>query len=211
MNPNDSLTTRPSALRRLRAGLIGGLCSLCLVLLAGQAWATPCDLDQDGDVDLDDITQLQRILPSRPTASGPDDPRDPDRNGRHHGDVRHRVLRCATRCARISPTPPTVSLTAPVADALPHTGDDHAGGGCQQRGAGDPGRVLADATVIATVGNSLYGRLAERRGRDLPAERATDRPARRRPAARAGSLSTAWHAADGRSHRSTARPICQRP
>ena len=53
MNPNDSLTTRPGALRRLRAGLIGGLCSLFLVLLAGQAWATPCDLDQDGDVALD--------------------------------------------------------------------------------------------------------------------------------------------------------------
>jgi RHS repeat-associated protein len=159
MNPNDSLTTRPSALRRLRAGLIGGLCSLFLALLAGQAWATPCDLDQDGDVDLDDVTQLQRLLPSRPTVNGPDDPRDPDRNGRIDiGDVRACVLRCTQpRCARISPTPPTVSLTAPVADArylAPATITLAA----NASGAAPLTRVefLADGTVIATVGNSPY-------------------------------------------------------
>ncbi len=159
MNPNDSLTTRPSALRRLRAGLIGSLCSLFLALLAGQAWATPCDLDQDGDVDLDDVTQLQRLLPSRPTVNGPDDPRDPDRNGRIDiGDVRACVLRCTQpRCARISPTPPTVSLTAPVADArylAPATITLAA----NASGAAPLTRVefLADGTVIATVGNSPY-------------------------------------------------------
>jgi RHS repeat-associated protein len=143
----------------LRAGLIGGLCSLFLVLLAGQALATPCDLDQDGDVDLDDITQLQWILPSRPTASGPDDPRDPDRNGRIDIlDARVCVLRCTLpRCARVSPTPPTVSLTAPVADArylAPATITLAA----DASGAAPVTRVefLADATVIATVGNSPY-------------------------------------------------------
>jgi len=158
MKPNDCLTPA-SSLRRWFARLIGGLCSLCLVLLAGQAWATPCDLDQDGDVDLDDITQLQWILPSRPTASGPDDPRDPDRNGRIDIlDARVCVLRCTLpRCARVSPTPPTVSLTAPVADArylAPATITLAA----DASGAAPVTRVefLADATVIATVGNSPY-------------------------------------------------------
>jgi hypothetical protein len=158
MKPNDCLTPA-SSLRRWFAGLIGGLCSLCLVLLAGQAWATPCDLDQDGDVDLDDVTQLQRSLPGRPKVSGPDDPRDPDRNGRIDIlDARVCVLRCTLpRCARVSPTPPTVSLTAPVADArylAPATITLAA----DASGATPVTRVefLADATVIATVGNSPY-------------------------------------------------------
>ncbi|MEF8716706.1 MAG: Ig-like domain-containing protein [Candidatus Accumulibacter necessarius] len=158
MKPNDCLTPA-SSLRRWFARLIGGLCSLCLVLLAGQAWATPCDLDQDGDVDLDDVTQLQRSLPGRPKVSGPDDPRDPDRNGRIDIlDARVCVLRCTLpRCARVSPTPPTVSLTAPVADArylAPATITLAA----DASGATPVTRVefLADATVIATVGNSPY-------------------------------------------------------
>ena len=158
MKPNDCLTPA-SSLRRWFARLIGGLCSLCLVLLAGQAWATPCDLDQDGDVDLDDVTQLQRSLPGRPKVSGPDDPRDPDRNGRIDIlDARVCVLRCTLpRCARVSPTPPTVSLTAPVADArylAPATITLAA----DASSAAPVTRVefLADATVIATVGNSPY-------------------------------------------------------
>jgi RHS repeat-associated protein len=158
MNPNDSLIPASSR-RRLHAGLIGGLCSLFLVLLAGQAWATPCDLDQDGDVDVDDITQLQRSLPGRPKVSGPDDPRDPDRNRRIDiGDVRACVLRCTLpRCACVSPAPPTVSLTAPVADArylAPATITLAA----DASGATPVTRVefLADATVIATVGNTPY-------------------------------------------------------
>jgi RHS repeat-associated protein len=98
-------------------------------------------------------------LPSRPTASGPDDPRDPDRNGRIDIlDARVCVLRCTLpRCARVSPTPPTVSLTAPVADArylAPATITLAA----DASGAAPVTRVefLADATVIATVGNSPY-------------------------------------------------------
>ncbi|MEF8770935.1 RHS repeat-associated core domain-containing protein [Candidatus Accumulibacter contiguus] len=80
---------------------------LCWFVLAGQVWAKTCDLDGDGDVDLDDITLLQRMLPSRPTVTGPDDPRDANHDGRIDIlDVRACVLSCTrAKCSTINQAP----------------------------------------------------------------------------------------------------------
>jgi hypothetical protein len=80
---------------------------LCWFALAGQVWAKTCDVDKDGDVDLDDVTLLQRMLPARPTVTGPDDPRDPDHNGRIDiGDVRACILLCTrAKCSTINQAP----------------------------------------------------------------------------------------------------------
>jgi YD repeat-containing protein len=80
---------------------------LCWFALAGQVWAKTCDVDKDADVDLDDVTLLQRMLPARPTVTGPDDPRDPDHNGRIDiGDVRACILLCTrAKCSTINQAP----------------------------------------------------------------------------------------------------------
>jgi RHS repeat-associated protein len=84
-----------------------------LTLLSTPAWATVCDVDVDGDVDIDDIRAITAARNS--PAAGPDDPRDPDRDGLITVlDARQCVLQCdLARCAV------PAANTPPVADAGP--------------------------------------------------------------------------------------------
>ena len=60
-----------------------------------RAWAIPCDVDQDGDIDLDDLNLIQKAILARAKVSGPDDPRDADGNGVINSiDGRLCALRC---------------------------------------------------------------------------------------------------------------------
>ena len=52
---------------------------LCWLVLAGNVWATPCDVDDDGDIDRADLSMISRAR-NQP-ASGPDDPRDANGDG----------------------------------------------------------------------------------------------------------------------------------
>ncbi|MCB1967469.1 MAG: hypothetical protein KDI64_15935, partial [Candidatus Accumulibacter sp.] len=81
--------------------------TLCWLVLAGNVWATPCDVDDDGDIDRDDLTLIQKAILARAPVSGPDDPRDPDSNGRIDSiDGRLCALRCSRlRCSTINQPP----------------------------------------------------------------------------------------------------------
>jgi len=70
---------------------------LCWFVLAGQIWAMPCDVDGDGDVDLDDLNLIQQAILARAKVSGPNDPRDADGNGVINS-IDGRL--CALRCTR---------------------------------------------------------------------------------------------------------------
>jgi len=76
-------------------------------VLAGQAWAMPCDVDNDGDIDLNDLTLIQKSILARAAVSGADDPRDPDQNGLINSiDGRLCALRCTrAKCSTINQMP----------------------------------------------------------------------------------------------------------
>ena len=66
-------------------------------VLAGRVWGVPCDVDTDGDIDLDDLTLIQKAILARAKVSAPSDPRDPDANGLINS-IDGRL--CAQRCKR---------------------------------------------------------------------------------------------------------------
>ena len=80
---------------------------LCWFVLAGQVWAMPCDVDNDGDIDRDDLNLIQKAILARAPVSGPDDPRDPDRNGVINSiDGRLCALRCTrAQCGTVNQAP----------------------------------------------------------------------------------------------------------
>ncbi|WP_281193160.1 RHS repeat domain-containing protein [Candidatus Accumulibacter aalborgensis] len=93
-----------SLLRAARQALWLILLSL---ILAAQAWAIPCDVDQDGDIDLDDLNLIQKAILARAKVSGPDDPRDADGNGVINSiDGRLCALRCTrAKCSTVNQAP----------------------------------------------------------------------------------------------------------
>jgi hypothetical protein len=95
------------SVRRLLLTLFLGL------LTAPAAFAATCDVDDDGDIDINDIRAIFQARGS--LASGPDDPRDADGDGFITVlDARKCVLQCdLERCQQ----PP--DNTAPIADAGP--------------------------------------------------------------------------------------------
>jgi hypothetical protein len=83
---------------------------LCWFMLAGHVWAMPCDVDDDGDIDRDDLTLIQKAILARAAVSGPNDPRDPrdpDSNSRIDSiDGRLCALRCTrARCSTTNQPP----------------------------------------------------------------------------------------------------------
>jgi hypothetical protein len=80
---------------------------LCWFMLAGHVWAMPCDVDDDGDIDRDDLNLIQQAILARAPVSGPNDPRDPDSNSRIDSiDGRLCALRCTrARCGTINQPP----------------------------------------------------------------------------------------------------------
>jgi len=80
---------------------------LCWFMLAGHVWAMPCDVDDDGDIDRDDLTLIQQAILARAPVSGPNDPRDPDSNSRIDSiDGRLCALRCTrARCSTTNQPP----------------------------------------------------------------------------------------------------------
>jgi hypothetical protein len=80
---------------------------LCWFMLAGHVWAMPCDVDDDGDIDRDDLTLIQKAILARAPVSGPNDPRDPDSNSRIDSiDGRLCALRCTrARCSTTNQPP----------------------------------------------------------------------------------------------------------
>jgi YD repeat-containing protein len=76
-------------------------------VLAGQVGAMPCDVDNDGDIDLNDLTLIQKSILARAAVTGPSDPRDPDQNGLINSiDGRLCALRCTrAKCSTINQTP----------------------------------------------------------------------------------------------------------
>ncbi len=80
---------------------------LCWFVLVGHVWATPCDVDNDGDVDLDDLNLIQQAILARARVSGLDDPRDADSNGLINSiDGRLCALRCTrAKCSTINRPP----------------------------------------------------------------------------------------------------------
>ncbi|EXI66571.1 MAG: Cell wall-associated polypeptide CWBP200 [Candidatus Accumulibacter adjunctus] len=76
-------------------------------VLAGQTWAMPCDVDADGDIDLNDLNLIQQAILARAKVSGVDDPRDPDQNGLINSiDGRLCALRCTrAKCGTVNQAP----------------------------------------------------------------------------------------------------------
>ena len=70
---------------------------LCWLVLAGPVWAMPCDVDNDGDIDLDDLNLIQQAILARAKVSGANDPRDAEGNGVINS-IDGRL--CALRCTR---------------------------------------------------------------------------------------------------------------
>jgi RHS repeat-associated protein len=86
---------------------------LCAFVFSPQAWALSCDIDNDSDIDLQDLTLIQQAILGRATVSGPDDPRDVDGN-----DIINSIdgRLCALRCTRARCS---VTNSPPVANAGP--------------------------------------------------------------------------------------------
>jgi choice-of-anchor C domain-containing protein len=76
-------------------------------VLAGQVGAMPCDVDNDGDIDLNDLTLIQKSILARAAVTGQDDPRDPDQNGLINSiDGRLCALRCTrAKCSTVNQAP----------------------------------------------------------------------------------------------------------
>lgn len=80
---------------------------LCCFVLTGPVWAMPCDVDSDGDVDLDDLNLIQQDIRVGAKVRGPGDPREVDNNGIINSvDSSLCALRCTrTRCSTINRAP----------------------------------------------------------------------------------------------------------
>jgi WD40 repeat protein len=80
---------------------------LCCFFLTGPVWAMPCDADNDGDVDLDDLNLIKQDIRVGAKVRGPGDPRDVDNNGIINSvDSSLCALRCTrTRCSTINRAP----------------------------------------------------------------------------------------------------------
>ncbi|SBT05589.1 hypothetical protein ACCAA_230002 [Candidatus Accumulibacter aalborgensis] len=91
----------------LRATPQGLWLFLFTLVLAARAWAIPCDVDRDGDIDLDDLNLIQKAILARAKVSGPDDPRDADGNGVINSiDGRLCALRCTrAKCSTVNQAP----------------------------------------------------------------------------------------------------------
>jgi len=82
--------THPS---RVASSRVLWLITIVLSLTGTFAHATPCDVDADGDIDRKDYLAILADIGER--ASGPNDPRDADRNGRI---LSNDAQLCARRC-----------------------------------------------------------------------------------------------------------------
>lgn len=80
---------------------------LCCFVLTGPVWAMPCDIDTDGDVDLDDLNLIQQDIRVGAKVRGPGDPREVDNNGIiNSADSSLCALRCTrSRCSTINRAP----------------------------------------------------------------------------------------------------------
>ena len=78
---------------RVVSSRVSWLIMIVLSLTGALAHATPCDVDADGDIDRIDVLAIRADIGER--ASGPNDPRDADRNGRI---LSNDAQLCARRC-----------------------------------------------------------------------------------------------------------------
>ena len=78
---------------RVVSSRVSWLIMIVLSLTGALAHATPCDVDADGDIDRIDVLAILADIGER--ASGPNDPRDADRNGRI---LSNDAQLCARRC-----------------------------------------------------------------------------------------------------------------